>query len=282
MPLRPARAEIRDQEPAGEQTRREGRPQTHVGRLPRAPQTPARRPPRQRIDPRTDEPQKPALAPLERPERQARRRDLAQRVGAQRKQHHQPIIRYTNVPGVLQQASRERGRNCCPPAIGSESSRGGKPGPSALRIAKGRAIPAPPRRAFPPDRNSGPRAIAASRRRRIPHIWSLADHHDLVRDLFHHGENVRREEHRHPAARHRLQQVAHDLRGHRIDGLEGLVEKQHLGIGQQGHGERGLLAHAVGAGCGEGVAAVFQAQGVQQLAWSARGSRGAPRRRHRR
>ena len=37
------------------------------------------------------------------------------------------------------------------------------------------------------------------------------------------------------------------------------------GIGQQRHGERRLLAHAVGAGGGEGAPAVFQAQRVQQL-----------------
>jgi len=69
----------------------------------------------------------------------------------------------------------------------------------------------------------------------------------------------------HAVARHRLQQVAHDLGGHRVDGLERFVQEQHLGIGQERHGERCFLAHAVGAGSREGAAPVLQAQRVQQL-----------------
>ena len=61
------------------------------------------------------------------------------------------------------------------------------------------------------------------------------------------------------------QQIAHDPGGDRVDGFERLIQEQRLGIRQQCHGERGLLAHAVGAVARESVAALGQAQGAQKL-----------------
>src|ERR1700722_17542579 len=76
---------------------------------------------------------------------------------------------------------------------------------------------------------------------------------------------MRREEHRNAARGCGYQQVAHDPGGGRIDSLERLIEEEHLRVWQHGHGECGLLAHAMGAVAGERVAAPAEAEHAEEL-----------------
>ena len=77
---------------------------------------------------------------------------------------------------------------------------------------------------------------------------------------------MRREEYGDAAPRDGNEQVANRHGRRRIDALERFVEQQHAWIVQQRHGQRGLLAHPLGALVEVRVAPLFQAQNAQQRA----------------
>ena len=162
-------------------------------------------------------------------------RNLAQGIGAQWKQHHQTDDQINETSALLCSSIAETMKKLLPatdPIDFCSRPEAPGPAPSGLRLfwrCPSHSIPPP--RALPPGRNSAVRASAAlPRRRSVPHNPALADHNQLGGDLLHQREYVRGKNTVTPRRRNRLQQVAHDLRSHRIDGFERLVQKKHLRI----------------------------------------------------
>jgi len=90
-------------------------------------------------------------------------------------------------------------------------------------------------------------------------------------EAFDDGEDVRGEKYGDAALGEAFEQVADGFGGDRIDAFEGFVEEEHFGIVEKREGERGFLAHAVGAVIGEGVTAVFEGESAEEIVGAACG-----------
>ena len=95
---------------------------------------------------------------------------------------------------------------------------------------------------------------------------ALAHHHDLVGDLERLFLIVRDEDRRHAHLVVKTPQPLPQLLAHLgVEGAEGLVEQQHLGLGGQGAGQGDALPLTAGQLRRQAVAQAFQSNQVQQL-----------------
>ena len=74
-------------------------------------------------------------------------------------------------------------------------------------------------------------------RRRVPDHLAAANHDELLGDTLGYRQNVRGQKNRDTARGERDEEVVHHLSSDWIDGLERLIQKQDLRVGQQRHGK---------------------------------------------
>ena len=115
-------------------------------------------------------------------------------------------------------------------------------------------------------RSSRRPALAKRVKRSLLDENAFDDDANVRTELFNDFQDVRSQKYGRTARDVAGQQIADDVRGHRVHALKRLVEEQQVRIGQQGRRERQLLLHAVRVFEGQLFLLVLKAEQRQQLA----------------